>query len=70
MEVCMGMAAEDSDKIEICIERLIDFKQNLEEDGSTYSTLIPRLQARFDLALEEAQLVLEYERMLDAHDTI
>lgn len=68
MQVCLEMAQDDLSNIEICIDRLIDKQLNLEEDNSTYSELIPRLRKRFDDALQEARIVLEYERVLDWED--
>lgn len=70
MCICLEMAQDDIDNIELCIERLINFKANLVDDDSTYSSLIPRLQKRYDDALQEAKVVVEYERLLDTCDTI
>jgi hypothetical protein len=70
MNICLEMAQDDRSNIEYCIDRLIDAKPDLEEDDSTYSQLVPRLQKRFTDALQEAQIVLEYERMLDKNDCI
>lgn len=70
MNVCLEMAQDDRTRIEYCIDRLIELKPELEEDDSTYQTLIPRIQKRFVDALQDAQIVLEYERMLDKNDCI
>jgi hypothetical protein len=65
LTICLQLVQEDRVNIEICIDRLIDRKYDLEEDESTYSSLIPRLQKRFDDAIQEAEGVLEYERLLN-----
>lgn len=67
--VCCELVRDDKVNIEICIDRLLDRKTDLEEDMSHYSDLIPRLQKRFDEAIQNVELMLEYERMLDK-DTI
>lgn len=62
---CMEMIQENKSNIENFIDRLIVRNPYLEEDGSSYSSLIPRMQEKFDDAMREAKVMLEYERSLD-----
>ena len=62
---CMELIMENKTHIESFIDRLIARRTDLEEDDSTYSSLIPRMQKKFDDAFAEATLILEYERTLD-----
>jgi DNA-directed RNA polymerase specialized sigma54-like protein len=65
---CMEMIQENKSNIENFIDRLIDRNPYLEEDDSSYSSLIPRMQVKFDDAMQEAKMMLEYERTLDWSD--
>jgi DNA-directed RNA polymerase specialized sigma54-like protein len=62
---CMEMIQENKSNIENFIDRLIARNPYLEEDDSSYSSLIPRMQVKFDDAMQEAKMMLEYERTLD-----
>lgn len=62
---CMELIMENRSHIETFIDRLIARRNDLEEDDSTYSSLIPRMQKKFDDAFQEAEFMLEYERSLD-----
>ena len=65
---CMELIMDNKSHIETFIDRLIARREDLEEDNSTYSSLVPRMQAKFDDAFQEATLMLEYERSIDWSD--
>lgn len=70
LNICLELAAEDKDSIELCIDMLLEANPELEEDNSQYSQLVPILMTRYTDALQEAQVMLEYERLLDKNDCI
>lgn len=65
IDECLQMIESNQSRIETFIDRLIERNPYAEEDDSTYSTLIPRLQAKFDAAMQEASFLVEYDKSLN-----
>jgi hypothetical protein len=65
LDECLQMIESNQSRIETFIDRLIKRNHYAEEDDSSYSTLIPRLQAKFDAAMQEASFLVEYEKSLN-----
>jgi hypothetical protein len=62
---CMQMIEDNQNSIEVFINRIITRNPYAEEDGADLSSLIPRMQAKFDAAMQEASFLLEYEKSLN-----
>lgn len=65
VDECLQMLENNQSRIETFIDRLIERNPYAEEDDSTYSSLIPRLQTKFDAAMQEASFLAEYEKSLN-----
>jgi hypothetical protein len=65
VDECMEMIGNNQSRIETFIDRLIERNPYAEEDESSYSSLIPRMQTKFDAAMQEASFMLEYEKSLN-----
>lgn len=67
---CMQMIENNESQIETFIVRLLERNPYAEEDGADLSSLIPRMQTKFDAAMQEASFLLEYEKSLNwsGHD--
>ena len=65
VDECLEMIQNNQSRIETFIEQLINRNSYLEEDNSTYSSLIPRMQSKFDEAMQEANFLAEYDKSLN-----
>jgi hypothetical protein len=65
IDECLQMLESNQSRIETFIDRLIERNPYAEEDDSTYSTLIPRMQTKFDAAMQEASFLVEYDKSLN-----
>jgi hypothetical protein len=65
VDECLEMITNGQDRIEVFINRLIERNPYAEDDGSDLSSLIPRMQAKFDAAMQQASFLAEYEKSLN-----
>lgn len=65
IDECLQMIENKQTLIETFIERLIHRNPYAEEDDSSYSSLIPRMQVKFDAAMQEANFSIQYDKSLN-----
>lgn len=64
VDECREMLEQNTTDISTFVNRLITRNPYAEEDGADLSSLIPRMQAKFDAAMREASFLAHYDKTL------